>query len=62
MARGKWTATTELVEQAKRILAAERPATIRQRFFRLVSVQAFENSVPDYKKLSRVMTDAREGG
>jgi hypothetical protein len=62
MARGKWTATTELVEQAKRILAAERPATIRQLFYRLVSVEALENSVPDYKKLSRVMSDARESG
>jgi hypothetical protein len=34
--------------------------TIRQLFYRLASVQALENSVPDYKKLSRVMTDARE--
>ena len=62
MARNQWTATTELVEKAKRILSAEHPATIRQLFYRLVSVQALENSIPDYKKLSRVMTDARESG
>ena len=62
MARGKWTATTELVERAERILSAEQPMTIRQLFYRLVSVQALENSVPEYKKLSRVMTDARESG
>jgi hypothetical protein len=62
MARGKWTATTELVERAEQILSAEQPMTIRQLFYRLVSVQALENSVPEYKKLSRVMTDARESG
>jgi hypothetical protein len=62
MARGKWTSTTELVEGAKRILSAEQPMTIRQLFYRLVSIQALENSVPEYKKLSRVMTDARESG
>jgi hypothetical protein len=62
MARGKWAATTKLVERAKRILSAEQPATIRQLFYRLVSVQALENSIHDYKKLSRVMTDARESG
>jgi hypothetical protein len=62
MARGQWIATTELVEKAKRILSAEQPMTIRQLFYRLVSVQALENSIHDYKKLSRVMTDAREGG
>jgi hypothetical protein len=62
MARGKWAATTKLVERAKRILSAEQPATLRQLFYRLVSVQALENSIHDYKKLSRVMTDARESG
>lgn len=62
MARGKWIATTELVEKAEQILSAQHPATIRQLFYRLVSVQALENSIPDYKKLSRVMTDARESG
>jgi len=60
MARGQWIATTELVERAVQILSAEQPMTIRQLFYRLVSVQALENSVRDYKKLSRVMTDARE--
>jgi hypothetical protein len=42
------------------VLSAEQPMTIRQLFYRLVSDQALENSVRDYKKLSRVMTDARE--
>ena len=62
MARGRWTATTELVERAEQILSAEQPMTIRQLFYRLVSVQALENSGPEYKKLSRVMTAARECG
>lgn len=60
MARGQWTATAELVERAVQILSAEQPMTVRQLFYRLVSDQALENSVRDYKKLSRVMTDARE--
>jgi hypothetical protein len=60
MARGQWIATTGLVERAVRILSAEQPMTVRQLFYRLVSVRALENSVRDYKKLSRVMTDARE--
>ena len=60
MARGQWIATTELVERAVQVLSAEQPMTIRQLFYRLVSVQALENNVRDYKKLSRVMTDARE--
>jgi len=62
MAKSRWIATTELVERAERILSAEQPMTIRQLFYRLVSVQALENGTPDYKKLSRVMTDARESG
>src|SRR5664279_1671557 len=62
MAKGKWAATTELVERAKRILSAEQPMTIRQLFYRLVSVEALENSIADYKKVSRVMTGARESG
>ena len=62
MAKGKWAATTELVERAKRILSAEQPMTIRQLFYRLVSVEALENSIADYKQLSRVMTGARERG
>jgi len=62
MAKGKWNATTELVERAKRILSAEQPMTIRQLFYRLVSIEALENSITDYKKLSRVMTNARESG
>lgn len=60
MARGLWAATTELVETARSILIREQPMTIRQLFYRLVSIQALENSTVDYQKLSRVMTGARE--
>lgn len=60
MAKGLWSSTTNLIGAARRILAREQPATIRQLFYRLVSIQALENSTPHYHKLIRVMTLARE--
>jgi len=62
MAKGRWTLTTNLIDAAQTILAREQPATIRQLFYRLVSIQALENSTPHYHKLIRVMTSARQGG
>jgi hypothetical protein len=38
------------------------PMTIRQLFYRLVSLGALENSRPDYVKVSRIMTIARNDG
>jgi hypothetical protein len=60
MAKGLWNSTMKLIEAAHGILAREQPATIRQLFYRLVSVHVLENSTPDYHKLIRVMTLARE--
>lgn len=60
MARERWAKTTALVEAAKSALEAERPMTIRQLFYRLVSIHAIENTLADYKRVSRVLTDARE--
>ena len=59
MAKGLWSSTTNLIGVARRILAREQPATIRQLFYRLVSIQALENSTPHYHKLIRIMTLAR---
>ena len=60
MAKGLWSSTTNLIGAARRILAREQPVTIRELFYRLVSIQALENSTPHYHKLIRVMTLARE--
>ncbi len=60
MARGRWVATGQLIEAAHEILVLEHPATIRQLFYRLVSIEELDNSTADYHKLIRVMTLARE--
>jgi hypothetical protein len=53
---------TLLIDQAAEILAEESPMTIRQLFYRLVSVGALENCRSDYVKVSRMMTTARNDG
>ena len=50
MARGLWWATTKLVETARGILFREQPMTIRQLFYRLVSIQALGNSTAHYQR------------
>jgi hypothetical protein len=59
MAKGEWEKTTLLVETAVGILEIENPMTIRQLFYRLVSVGALANSRTDYQRLSVVMSKAR---
>jgi hypothetical protein len=59
MAQGEWAATTELIEAALEILEAENPMTIRQLFYRLVSVEHIKNTQLDYQRVSRLMTKAR---
>jgi hypothetical protein len=54
------SATTELISDAVTILEAEHPMTIRQLFYRLVSVGKIENSRSDYQRVSRIMTKARD--
>ena len=62
MARGEWASTKRLIEQAAAILAEKSPMTIRQLFYRLVSVAAIENTRNDYQRVSTTMTKARNDG
>lgn len=59
MAQGEWRSTTQLIEQAANILGQESPMTIRQLFYRLVSIEAIQNSRDDYQRVSMAMTKAR---
>lgn len=60
MARSRWKETELLIQEAREILMRENPMTIRQLFYRLVSIQALQNNRSDYQRLSRIMTDARK--
>src|SRR5882724_2926769 len=62
MAQGEWKTTKRLIGQAAGILAAESPMTIRQLFYRLVSVAAVANTRKDYQRVSTIMTKARNDG
>src|SRR5215469_1951142 len=62
MAKGEWESTTELITAAMTVLAQERPMTIRQLFYRLVSILIIENCLRDYQRVSTAMTKAREDG
>jgi len=44
------------------ILSREWPMTIRQLFYRLVSIRFVENNRSDYQRVSRLMTTARDDG
>ncbi len=60
MARARWKETEILIQEAREILRRENPMTIRQLFYRLVSIRALQNTRSDYQRLSRIMTDARK--
>lgn len=62
MGRGRSDVTKGIVARAHGILEAENPMTLRQLFYRLVSVRALENRQADYQRLSRIMTVARDRG
>jgi hypothetical protein len=62
MAQNEWKSTTQLIAQATAILAEESPMTIRQLFYRLVSIAAIQNSRGDYQRVSTAMTKARNDG
>ncbi len=51
-----------LADTAVAILDAERPMTVRQLFYRLVSAGAIRNAQTEYKRLGAVMTRIREAG
>jgi hypothetical protein len=54
--------TTALIDAALRILAEQNPMTIRQLFYRLVSVNVIPNDLPSYQRVSEVMTKSRDDG
>src|SRR5271169_911749 len=62
MAQGEWQATTEFIDAALEILKQENPMTIRQLFYRLVSIEHIRNTQRDYQRVSRLMTKARRDG
>lgn len=62
MAQAEWRSTTRLIDQAGGILAEESPMTVRQLFYRLVSIGEIENSRNDYQRVSTTMTKARNDG
>jgi hypothetical protein len=47
---------------ASKILVKESPMTVRQLFYRLVSVGQLENTHADYRGVSRILTIAGEDG
>src|ERR1700751_4197569 len=53
---------TRLIDRAIEILDEESPMTVRQLFYRLMSLGALENCRNDYSKVSRIMTIARNDG
>src|SRR5262245_13611689 len=55
--RGK---NQHLADAARAVLATERPMTLRQLFYRLVSAGKLRNDQKDYKRLGNVMTRLRE--
>lgn len=59
MAQGEWKATERFINTALAILEKEHPMTIRQLFYRLVSVGTVTNTKPEYNRVSRLMTKAR---
>src|SRR5437899_3361869 len=62
MAKAEWQETSRLIDLATAILEEQSPMTIRQLFYRLVSIKAIENSRHAFQKVSRLMTKARKDG
>jgi hypothetical protein len=53
---------TSLADHAVAVLKLERPMTLRQLFYRVVSAGLIANTPKEYKRLGRVMTQLREAG
>ena len=62
MAHGRWESTARLLAAARRVLMGEFPMTVRQCFYRLVSIDVLKNCQGHYSKVSRLLTEARERG
>jgi len=58
----KHTATLKLIDESVVILNEQQPMTLRQLYYQLVSRQALKNRISEYKKLCRVIRDARKDG
>ena len=61
-AGGENRKTTALIDAALRILAEQNPMTIRQLFYRLVSVNVIPNDLASYQRVSEAMTKSRDDG
>ena len=62
MPKGLTDKTKQLIEAAHNILEEQHPMTIRQLFYQLVIRHIIENCQKSYKRVSKVMTGARERG
>jgi hypothetical protein len=62
MAKAEWAKTSGLIAAAVAILRREYPMTIRQLFYRMVSVGVIETNRGCYQMVSRFMTTARKDG
>jgi hypothetical protein len=62
MSKSEWAQTTKLIIAAVRILEEQHPMTIRQLFYRLVSISMIENTKKHYQMVIRLMTTARLDG
>jgi len=62
VAKGEWKRTGQIISAAADILAGEYPMTLRQCFYRLVSIGVIENTHKDYQALSTYLTKARGDG
>lgn len=54
--------TQKLLELARSILADDHPMTVRQVYYQLVARQAIKNQDSQYKRVSRLLVDARKDG
>jgi len=59
---GKHRASRLLVQAMESILAATNPMTVRQVFYQLVAGRILENTEGSYKRVSRLLSDARRQG
>jgi hypothetical protein len=59
-AGGENRKTTALINAALKILAEQHPMTIRQLFYRLVSVNVIPNDLASYQRVSEAMTKSRD--
>lgn len=59
---GRHKKTLDLIDCARGILGNSHPMTVRQLYYQLVSGHVIENRENQYKRISRVMADARYDG